>query len=968
MASARRPSGTYVFHTFRLAADGTLLLHRDVPIALAPKVLQTLLVLVRRAGQVVTKTELLEEVWPDSFVEETGLTRNISVLRQALGPDAQQAIVTVARIGYRFDAPVRFERGAASAVRPNGPPPRENAAAVTDARTPAARRARLVVGRDRELRTLLSAFAEVESGAGRFIAVTGEAGIGKSTLVDEFVRMIPIGTALIGRGRCSRRFSGAEPHLPLLEALQELSAADPNTLADLRRIAPTWFSSVAPGDDGDRTKERPANSAERLLHELTVFFEHLSRTEPVIVILEDLHWSDVSTVDALAHLAARVHRMPVLLLATYRPAEMQASAHPFVPLAADLTARGELTTVALPLLPLAAVREYVAATLHETVTDVTDLDLSEAIHRRTEGNPLFMVDLVRYLQERRAAEGRLWVDAEIPDSLRSLIAHTLDMLPADLHAVLALGAIQGYEFDSAIVAEVSGRVPADVEERLSRASRVQGLLTPKGEHTLPDGRPSSRYRFVHVLYQEALYGSIAPSQRTVWARRIGEALLDAHSTTAGAVAGHLAVLFEAGLDYWRASDQFLTASRNAARRFAFHEAETLAARGLRCLIHVASNSNTARRETDLAFARFVALAAVEGYGSSQVEEVMRRLITLAGELGDTPTTAAALSARWAVHMARGECAAAKAIGQRFEAVARSSDNAVLLINAQMQSQIACHHLGEFEEADRYMTAIVAAAPNVPVADRLISIYDPVVGSLGESSRNAWITGRFTRAEAHSAEALALAREFGHPDSIAFASIFVAWLRGYRREWDGARATTEAAIAVAVSAGSVQTLAWNRAIRGWAIAHQGDVETGITEMSQAIAASRRISGWVAMPQFSAMIVECLLLRNRVADARRWLDEAHAFMATHRDCYFSAEVHRLTGRCLIASGDPGAAACYMREAMTIARSQGAITFELRAAIDLAAQFPDEGRQALQRIIPAFPEPSSWPDLADAINLIA
>jgi hypothetical protein len=227
------------------------------------------------------------------------------------------------------------------------------------------------------------------------------------------------------------------------------------------------------------------------------------------------------------------------------------------------------------------------------------------------------------------------------------------------------------------------------------------------------------------------------------------------------------------VDYWRASDQFLTASHNAARRFAFHEAETLAARGLRCLIHVARNPDAARRETDLAFARFVALAAVEGYGSSQVEEVMRRLITLAGELGDTATTAAALSARWAVHMARGECAAAKAIGQRFEAVARSSDNAVLLIDAQMQSQIACHHLGELDEADRYMTAIVAAAPNVPVADRLISIYDPVVGSLGESSRNAWITGRFTRAEAHSAEALALAREFGHPDSIAFASIFVA---------------------------------------------------------------------------------------------------------------------------------------------------------------------------------------------------
>src|SRR5262249_37598565 len=161
-------------------------------------------------------------------------------------------------------------------------------------------------------------------------------------------------------------------------------------------------------------------------------------------------------------------------------------------------------------------------------------------------------------------EGASFADDEIPDSLRTLIALTLDTLPEDLRPLLSIGAVQGYEFDSLVVADVMGLSPSAVEERLDEADRIHGLLTSKGEDTLPNGRTSVRYRCVHVLYQEALYAAIVPSQRVEWARRVAEALRHAHATNAELIAGHVAVLFEAGREYWNAAEQFLTASRVAA--------------------------------------------------------------------------------------------------------------------------------------------------------------------------------------------------------------------------------------------------------------------------------------------------------------------------------------------------------------------------------------------------------------------
>ncbi len=223
------------------------------------------------------------------------------------------------------------------------------------------------------------------------------------------------------------------------------------------------------------------------------------------------------------------------------------------------------------------------------------------------------------------------------------------------------------------------------------------------------------YRFVHVLYQDALHDSTISSKRIAWARRIAEVLMLSHGDRIDHIAGQLAALFETGRDFWLASQHYLAASRNATQRFAFREAIVLATRGLNCLSAATAvePSHRLQRELDLTFARLVPVSSVEGYASAEAEKISERLVALGESLKDAPATAAALSATWMIRIVRGDCLAAKDAGTRLVALARASNNDVLLINAHMHAQIACHHLGEFAEARDHSAAAVSLVPRCP---------------------------------------------------------------------------------------------------------------------------------------------------------------------------------------------------------------------------------------------------------------
>jgi hypothetical protein len=219
------------------------------------------------------------------------------------------------------------------------------------------------------------------------------------------------------------------------------------------------------------------------------------------------------------------------------------------------------------------------------------------------------------------------------------------------------------------------------------------------------------------------------------------------------IAAQLAVLFETGREFWQASYYFLVTARNALRLFAFAQSSELASRGLHCLqsIGSAERRDLSQRELDLTFARLLPLATLQGYASAEVAQLTQRVVELAEELGDRTAAAAAFGATWIVCMVRGECLAAKEAGTRLASIARATNNDVLLVNANMHAQIACHHLGEFQEAQEYAAEVRALAPRACHPERCISIFDPIVASLAESSRKQGATMFELRAALTAAE-------------------------------------------------------------------------------------------------------------------------------------------------------------------------------------------------------------------------
>jgi tetratricopeptide (TPR) repeat protein len=461
---------------------------------------------------------------------------------------------------------------------------------------PRARRLnRHVVGRSGELRSLWSAWESVSAGRGLLVCVTGEPGIGKSTLVDDFLEALRTAkrSCYVGRGRCSERLAGSEAYLPILEVLESMIHGDPTGTVSraMKLLAPTWYVQIAPlaGDsDASRLAENVrVASQERLKREFGAFLAEISRTQPVLVNIDDLHWSDIATVDLLAYLATKFDSTRILILATLRPTDLLLQKHAFAEVKLELQGRGVCQEISLGFLNRDEIAEYLALEYREHCFPAK---LTDVIHARTDGSPLFMVDLVRYLRDREVivqvdgkwnlAQSITDIQDKLPESVRSMAERKIAQVNDEERRLLLAASVQGHEFDAAVVAEMLGLDPTDVEECLEPLDRIHALVAPIREHELPDATLTVRYSFVHSLYQNTLYGSLKPARRTQLCRAAAGALLKFYAGHENDIASQLALLFETARDYEKASDFYLKAARNAAALYANEEAVELSRRSI----------------------------------------------------------------------------------------------------------------------------------------------------------------------------------------------------------------------------------------------------------------------------------------------------------------------------------------------------------------------------------------------------
>jgi serine/threonine protein kinase/predicted ATPase len=805
------------------------------------------------------------------------------------------------------------------------------------------------VGREKERAALLEAFRLAASGHGHVLSISGEAGSGKTTLVEGFLDGLRTGhpPPSIARGRCSERLAGSDAYLPVLEALEALLQTGGTDMGQqMSSVAPTWYSQVATSTPAGGVSARPADaptgSQERLKRELAALLKDVSRTRPLVLFFDDVHWADASTIDLLAYLAPRFADLRVLVVVTSRPSDLLLTSHPFLSLQQNLQGRRLCHDVSLDMLTRADVERYLAL---EFPGHHFPPELPALIHAKTEGSPLFMADLAGYLRANETlaqdAAGQ-WVvqgllsaiGRDLPESMRGMIDRKIAQLSDEDRVLLTVASVQGYLFDSAIAAQALGQEPARVEERLEVLERAHRFVRLVDEREFPDRTLTLRYQFVHVLYQNALYGQLRATRKVTLSAAVAAALLRCYGARHREVASELATLFEVAREFSRAAEYYGLAAQHAASLFASQEAVVLATRAVALLQSLPESPDRKERELVLLTSLGNALMATRGYAAPEVADTYARANAIRAQLGETDRDPAVLYGLTVTHLVKGQHDASLRYASEFlDWTERHRDPAIVVAHRVVAWPLFAR--GEVVKARQHLEVMQQLFK--PDRDRALAYLfgsDPVSSGRVIAGIVLNLLGDLAGAGAAVGEALELVRAFPHANSQAYVLYFAALNEMLSGNRGAARAHAGAALKLSEEQGLTLWLGWSRVILGWATAADGDIEAGAAEMRAGLAAAGALGAELLHTYYLGLLADILSGAGRLDEAAAVLDEADLLVAAHNERVWESELQRTRGEVILARGLPAAdaRACFNR-AVEIARRQQMPLLEQRAAASLA-----------------------------------
>jgi DNA-binding winged helix-turn-helix (wHTH) protein/tetratricopeptide (TPR) repeat protein len=987
------------FGQFRLDFTNECLWEGTRAISLRPKAFAVLKLLIENPGQLVSKQQVLDTVWPGTFVGDAVLKDNIRQLREALEDDAGSPIYieTAHRRGYRFigkpSEPVPSKNSTESVlVSPLAPKIATSASSAAEIG---------ILGRDPELAKLRGWLDHALAGDRQLVFVTGEAGIGKTTLVQTFLKQAEgVPGIRVVRGQCLEHYGAGEAYLPVLDGFSRLcrSHGGDHVLKLLRNLAPTWLAqmpSLVPQSERATLQSQTAGATrERMLREMAEAIETLSSETPLLLFLEDLHWSDYSTLDLISFLARRRDPARLLIIGTYRPVDVIVADHPLKSVKRELQAHGLCCELALECLSEEAVAQYLATRFpgHQFPNR-----LSRTVYQRTEGTPLFMVDLVEYLADEKAIveEQGNWklrvdlseVERGVPSNVRDLIQKQIERLSPDERAVLEAASVAGMECSSVAIASGLENTVEWVEEHCEELARRHQFLSPAWLVELPDGTVTPRHRFIHVLYKEVPYRLMAPMRRSQIHRRIGERGIEIYGNRASEIAAELAMHFEQSRDWPRAVEYLLQAAENAVTRSAHHEAIDLATRGLEGLKLLSESTERAKLEMKLRMILTVSLMAIKGFASADAEEINAHGRELFWRHGRSPELFYMLWTLNLYRQFRGEMNSSLEIAHQLMELAEDLKDDVLIMQAHRALGAVLVLLGRCGEALEHIekgTALCAVRQ-----DHCYSVFvvlDSEVMFECFAAMALLELGYPDRSAEKIAAGLELARKLGHPQTLVVALHIAAQLHHLRGEAPLVFEHAREAIEIADEYGLAVWRAYGLMELGWAVAERGDAQDGIEKIQRGLAEYEATGAKLRCPYFLGLLADQLGKAGRPEEAIAIITKAITLAEQTGEGYALPELHRIKGELLLNSKDlrkagkaPGdssgistlseARTCFA-EALTIAKQQGARWRQLRTALSMYRLEKQQGKAdhtQLAEICSSFTEGFETADLKQAKELL-
>lgn len=1000
------------FPPFRFDFSNSQLWRGEQLLHLHPKAWAILRYLIEQKGRTVSRAELYDSVWHETTVRPDIIKVYINKIRNVLGDDLHtpRFVETVRQKGYRFVLP-QDQATPGSPSSSLNPLVARTGTELSDRHEAGPpdldpkRQQSTLIGRPQELDQLYKYLNIALTGQRQIVFVSGEPGLGKSALVHTFQQQLVATPHIwVTLGRSIEHYGVGEAYLPVLDALERLqSEAKLSVLVPtLQRYAPTWLErlpslSTLDVRDLSPSVERSI-TRDRMLREFSRAIEMLTREIPLVLILEDLHWSDYSTLDLLSMLSQRQELARLLVIGTYRPEEIQTDHHPLRSILQELHAHRRCHEILLTPLSQKDVETYL---LTKFPSHTFPAAFAQILHQRTAGNPLFLTNLTETLVDRGSitAIDQKWtltaplaqLEQEVPESFRLLLERQSASLTTTEQNLLSAASVIGLEFSAAAVAAIIESDVVAVEEQCEKLVRHRQFLQPADASEWPNGKRSARYAFHHALFREAWNARLAPARHQRLHLNFGNVLEKVYLHKEDEVAAELALHFTAGRDLWRAIHYHALAGAKANRQLAYQEAISHFSQAEALLDALPPSRKRVMQELRLHLDLAMPIIATQGWAASEVGHAYAHAYELSKQVGSLAEQFASLCGLWVVDYTRAKLESANELAQQLIHIAKRSHTPELQMKAHHILGNTLHRMGQLSEARHHLEQGVQfyRSHQLHSPARQSGLDDGVAG-LGYLAWVQWALGYAEQAQKTIADMLTLARTLAHPLELAWALNTAAWHAQFNRASEIAQRYAEEELLLSKEHAFAQLHAVGTIVKGWTYATLKRYQDAIPMMEDGVASARATGATIGRPRYLTVLAETYGRVGKFEEASALLIQAEKTASATEERFYEAEIHRLRGEIVAQQSQAQVlrfkttrryvmelpfhveAQKHFRKAIAVARRQDAKIFELRATVSLARLLQQQGKikqasQQLRQIYDWFTEGLATIDLQEARVLL-